>query len=239
MLWGSVVREIATNSTLGPKAKRAGLPPLRWKTAVAALVAVAAYGASAQPTGAPSAGLQQERQDVLQGIDAYVPLELVIKARRQCASGQDPRAKTRTRSLGSDAAPDSSDHCPALLARVGREGGLLDLYRELIVKLGGAHERHEGLPMSIAATVMTPGSNQVPIGNQRAAIVSAALALDAGFTVAYRKGERHSPAMPGLSVLKPIAERCLALSEQDLGLCYSTGYVYGARAISGQPLTAP
>jgi len=115
---------------------------------------------------------------------------------------------------------------------------LLEFYRNLLVDLSGAAGEAERLPGAIAAVAMKPASNQVAIGNQRAAIVTAALAFDAGFTVAYRKGERHSAGMPDLQTLKPIAERCLSQSEADLALCFSTGYVYGARSVSGLPMTS-
>ncbi|MBS0445106.1 MAG: hypothetical protein JSR59_04050 [Proteobacteria bacterium] len=207
-----------------------------WFAAVgAALLVTVAPAAFGQIAPMPRDQVMRERFESLENIRRE-PAELVVKARRQCASGQDPRATARSRALGAETSADSSDHCAAVLARVASDGGLIELYRDMVMSLNGSAAGVESLPAAIGAAVMKPGVNQVPIGNQRAAVISSALALDAGFSVAYQQGQKMTPAMPDLSSLKAIAERCLGLAEQDLGLCYSTGYVYGARAVNGQAL---
>jgi hypothetical protein len=189
----------------------------------------------AQQGGVSSTTLR-DRADSLAYILDGAQAEIVTKLRRACATGQSVSATEWSRSLGSTSLADAGDECPTLLLRVGRDGALLSLYRDMMVELTGQPGGHEQMPAAIAAIVMK-GGNQVTLGNQRAAVVTPALALDAGFTVAYQKRERATAAMPGLSVLKPIAERCLSQQERDLGLCYATGYTYGARAASGQGLS--
>lgn len=192
--------------------------------------------ADAQPQAVPSPALQRERLESLQGVLKGDPPEQIAKSRRSCASGQEPTATARSRSLGATSLPDAADYCVTVLLRLARDGELMRYYQALLTELNGRPDGFERFPSAVAATVMKGGSNQVPVGNQRAAVVSAALALDAGFTVAFQKGERHAAGMPPVAALKEIAERCLSLGEGDLGLCYSTGYVYGARAVSGLPL---
>lgn len=138
--------------------------------------------------------------------------------------------------MGAETLLDAVDECPVVLLRQAREGALLTFYRDLLVRIAGQPEGHEHLPMAIANSVMR-GDKQVPIGNQRAAAISAALAFDAGFTVAFQGKTALSPAMPALATLRPIASRCLQQQEPNLGLCYATGFTLGARAVSGQPVT--
>lgn len=187
-----------------------------------------------QVTASPQ--VLRERIEGLEYLMKRQPLEDILQDRRICASGRSPAAVARSRSIGAETQPDASDLCATLLARTAREGQLLGFYRDLLIELGADGTSSSHLPAAIAATVLKGESNQVPIGTRRAALISSALALDAGFTVAYQKVQQATPAMPDLRTLKPIAERCLALSETNLGLCYSTGYVYGARAVSGRPM---
>jgi len=164
---------------------------------------------------------------------------MVARMRRNCAAGQGPASVARTRSLGDAELPDAADLCSVVLQRTGQDRGLIAFYRELQRELGGADAGHEQLPAAIAATLLKAGGTQVPVGNGRAAAITAALAYDAGFTVAYTKGELPTAAMPGYTALKPIAERCLGQTEPSLGLCYSTGYVFGARAVGDKPADKP
>lgn len=209
------------------------------KIAIAALAMfAAALPAAAQQQGAPSANLRAERTSTLRAM-AEAPLDLVVKVRRQCAAGDGPTATAKLRSYGDSAAADAADACAAALQLVGRNGQLIGFYRQMQNDLGGASTGHEQLPTAIGAAVVKTKEGQVPIGNGRSAVITAALAFDAGFTVAYGKGTGPAQGMPDLPVLKPIAERCLAQAEPNLGLCYSTGYVYGARAVTGLVIVAP
>ena len=187
--------------------------------------------AMAQQAGATPADVQT----ILAYILKDEPAERVQLARKLCAAGSVQSVTERSRAIGWRGLPDAVDECPTVLLRQARDGALLGLYRDLLIELAGQAGGHENLPAAIANAVMR-GGNQVPIGNQRAAVVTAALALDAGFTVAYQKGERVNAGMPPLSALRPIADRCLKQQERDLSLCYATGYTLGARAVSGQPL---
>lgn len=208
------------------------------KIAIAALAGLAAALPAIAQQGTPSAQVLAERASTLRGL-AGEPQEVIAKTRRACAAGQASASTSRSRGFGDYMAPDTADYCAFALHLVGRAGQLLGLYQQLQTDLGGSRSGHEQLPMAIAAAVLKAKSNQVPIGNDRAAVISAALAFDAGFTMAYGKGERPSPGMPDIAALKPIAELCLAQAEPNLSLCYSTGYVYGARAISGLAIVAP
>lgn len=193
------------------------------------------------PAAAQQAAQAQERRERAEGLqhllDGATPNQ-VAKGRRLCAAGSAQRTTDKSRALGSWGLADAADECPVLLLRQGRDGTLLTLYRELLVELTGQPVGHEQLPPAIGNAVMR-GATQVPIGGSRAAAITAALAFDAGFTVAHAKGERHAAGMPDVRALRPVAERCLAQAERDLAVCYSTGYVYGARAVSGLPLSAP
>lgn len=185
-----------------------------------------------------SAATLRERYDGLAYLLTGAPPDMVGKARKTCAAGQAPSSIAWSRSHGSESQADASDNCPTVLLRIARDGTLLGLYRDLVLELKGHPASYENLPSAIAAAAMR-GGKQVDIGNQLAASISPALALDAGFTVAFQKHERATAGMPGLAALKPIAERCLSQQEPDLGLCYATGYTYGARAASGQPMAMP
>ncbi|MES1985881.1 MAG: hypothetical protein V4461_13100 [Pseudomonadota bacterium] len=66
-----------------------------------------------------------------------------------------------------------------------------------------------------------------------------ALAFDNGFVSAYLKREAISPQLPTMTVLKPIAERCLAQAETNIELCNAAGYGFGARAVHGQTVRIP
>lgn len=215
-------------------------PPAARPSLLRPLAAVALAGcalsASAQGSTPASPQVLRERVESLQGLLAREPRESIAEMRRICAFGRAPAATARSRSLGAETQPDAADRCATVLLRTARERALAELYRDLVGELGGDVGEHAKLPAAIATTVLKTGSVQVPIGNARAATVTGALAFDSGFTLAYEKGERATAAMPELVVLKSIAERCLASVEPKLGLCYSTGYVYGARAVTGLPL---
>jgi hypothetical protein len=202
--------------------------------AVATLVLSAPAGTFAQT----AEEARQDRRDILAGILHDTPPELVAKMRRGCIAGTRPATIQKDRALGEISLPDAADYCATALYRIARDGSLLAFYRESLPR-SASDVTYEKMPAVIAASIMKFGTNQVPLGNGDAAVITPALALDAGFTVAYRKSERYAPGMPQAAALKPIAERCLAQRERDLSLCFSTGYAYGALAASGLPVAAP
>jgi hypothetical protein len=57
------------------------------------------------------------------------------------------------------------------------------------------------------------------------------VAFDAGFTVGYQKGNGGQAAGADPAQLKPLAEACLS-QQQDLGTCFSAGYMYGQRSVA-------
>jgi hypothetical protein len=63
-----------------------------------------------------------------------------------------------------------------------------------------------------------------------------ASAFDNGFMLAFQKGEALPSGLPTMAMLKPIAERCFAMSEPDVSLCYAAGYAFGQRAYHGENL---
>ena len=65
-------------------------------------------------------------------------------------------------------------------------------------------------------------------------ILRPAIAFDAGFAAAYLMGERSTHGMPDLPTLKALSETCLDRSQDNLGLCYATGYAHGVRAVLGE-----
>lgn len=203
--------------------------------ATVALAWVAAATAQTPPA-ADAARARAERVAYADQLMRKEPPERASKLRQQCIAGQTPNAAQRMRAEGWDLTLDPSDECPTVLARVGKDGGLAAAYERLITELAGDIAMVPTLPAAIGVAVTKGAGDVVAIGNQRGAKITSALALDAGFTVAYQKGVKHAPGMPDLATLKQIAERCLAQNESNLALCYSTGYVYAARAVSGLPL---
>lgn len=199
------------------------------------LAVVLALAGAAVTSVAPGAAAN-ERAGLINFLLKEASPEVVRASRNLCASGAAQKKIDRSRSLGNDGLLDAVDECPVILLRQAREGALLAFYSALLTQLVGKSDGHEHLPMAIATTVMR-GENQVPVGSQRAAVVSAALAFDAGFTVAFQGKTALSPAMPELAALRLIANRCLQQQEPNLGLCYATGFTLGARAVSGQPVT--
>lgn len=192
----------------------------------------------AQQPAPPAAQVLAERISTVRGL-AKEPPEVIAGTRRTCMSGHGPANVARARGFGADSMPDAADNCAFALQLTAQADQLGVLYQQLLRDLGGATAGAEQLPLAIATAALKAKTNQVLIGNDRAAVVTPALAFDAGFTVAYGKRERPAPGMPDLPTLKPVAERCLAQQEANLGLCYSTGYVYGARAVAGLPVFGP
>lgn len=157
--------------------------------------------------------------------------------RRRCAVGKAQEVTDKSRALGSLTLLDAADECPVVLLRQGRDGNLLQLYREVMVDMVGQAAGHEGLPASIAAAV-AQGARQVAMGNRSSGTISPALAFDAGFTVAYRGREPLDARMPDPARLRPLVDRCLKQQEPDLKACFGAGVTLGARAVNGRSVTA-
>lgn len=202
---------------------------------VAATVAVAWVDAAAD-TPPVSAEVLKERREVAINLGERGADETVASVRAGCVAGSWVNTVRTQRARGRAETSDASDTCPVAFGRSAKDGVLMAFYAKLVSELAGDVAMAPTLPAAIGAAVTKGGSDVVAIGNQRGAKITPALALDAGFTVAYQKGAKHGEGMPDLATLKPIAERCLAQGESNLALCYSTGYVYGARAISQLPL---
>jgi len=185
-------------------------------------------GSSAPP--GPEAGLQ--------AILNYDAAAVVLSDRRTCVAGRQPEAIRKERGQGWSSLLDAAETCVAVATRMARDGVLLQPYQELLTNLGNSSGGYDALPMAIAAAVLKTKSDRIPIGNGKAATITPAWAFDAGLTVAYQQKPKPPARLPELATVKPTAERCLAQRETDLGLCYSTGYLYGLRAVNGLSITA-
>jgi hypothetical protein len=211
----------------------AALLPCRWPLAV--MLAASLAGTAFAQTGAEVA---RDREASRQAILNDAPPGQVAADRRSCVAGSMPESIRKSRAIGWNALPDAADDCVAAALRMARDGQLVQPYRDVLADLGGASGGEQSLPASIGAAVMRAKSDRVSIGNGKAAIITPALAFDAGLTVAYQQRPRPPVALPEIAALKSNAERCLAQGERDLGLCYSTGYIYGLRAVNGLAVVA-
>lgn len=61
-----------------------------------------------------------------------------------------------------------------------------------------------------------------------------AIAFDTGFVSAYLKREALPAGAPPMSILLPLADRCLNQNEPRPGACHATGYMLGLRAALGE-----
>jgi hypothetical protein len=197
---------------------------------LALALAMAAMQTHAQAAPLSPAEVAARRADMVKAMltDAYTP-ELIQGMRRVCAVGGQPRSVAHDRGEGTYFTPDASDTCVAVLARTAHDGRLDGLYSAFLTEAHGDPAMAATLPDAIGAAVLS-GATKVSIGNGEAAGVSPALAFDAGFTVAFRKGSTQNPANPSSAKLKAITEDCLAERGDD-GTCFSVGYAYGAEAV--------
>jgi hypothetical protein len=204
----------------------------------AAALAATWLATAAHAEGVSPEVLKERRESALHVL-THEDNDAVADIRQRCASGAWSPRVVQVRARGPEdiwqETPDASDMCANALARVAKDGGLQAAYAQLVSELAGDNATARTLPAAIGAAVKASATT-VSIGNQRGAKITPALALDAGFTVAYQGGSKAAAGMPDIATLKPIAERCLAQSESNLALCYATGFVYGARAVSGLPL---
>lgn len=178
--------------------------------------------------------IRQQRQA---GIDSILSDDSeadVAIDRSNCMAGEMPRIVHRVRENGGEISPDAADQCVAALMRIGAEGNLLKPYEKLVADGHGDSAVTPNLPNAIGGAVVERASNRVSIGNDRAMSIDAAIAFDAGFTAAYLKGERSAGATPDIATLKVLSETCLDRTQDNLGLCYATGYAHGVRAVLGE-----
>lgn len=182
--------------------------------------------------------IQEDRAAALQIMLTDYPAQRVAMQRTSCIAGRQPDFIRETRATGADVTPDASDLCASVLMRMARDGTLLQPYQALFSTQTGGSTGYESIPAAMATAALKNGADRIAVGNGKAVMLTSAWMLDAGFTVAYQQRPAPPASMPPIAALKPIAERCLGRQERDLSLCYSTGYMYGLRAVNGTLLTA-
>lgn len=194
------------------------------------------FGWTVDVLAATPAEMATHRQEILDAMltDEYDPLQ-IAGMRRICAGGREPAKVEEDRRDGAYFTPDAADSCVVALARTARDRQLSGLYRVLVSELGGNSGGYEQLPRAIGATVMN-GISKVAIGNGKVAVVTPALAFDAGFTVAYLEGGANK-ATANTQQLRAATEACLG-QRLDAGTCFSVGYVQGTRAFSARTAAA-
>ena len=170
----------------------------------------------------------ERRRDLVNAMVTKDSARDIENQRWLCAMGEEPNDVAEARKDGNDDEPDASDSCVMALILSARDRVLPDLYRKIIVKLGGDESGYEKLPHVIGASVLA-NYKQVNIGNGKAAVVTGALAFDAGFVVAYQDAAPKKEA--NAQKLKELTETCLANGD-DAGTCFSIGYVQGSLAVN-------
>jgi hypothetical protein len=203
---------------------------------IAALSAFAFFAGAVSASAATPAEIAAHRQESLDEMltERFQP-SLVANARRSCALGLEPAHVAESRAGGAYFTPDAADGCVTALIRTARDRHLPELYGRLAVEMGGSATGSDNLPRVIGAAVLS-GDGKAAIGNGKVAVVTPALAFDAGFAVAYQDGNASKPASVDAAKLKALADSCLG-QHQDAGTCFSAGYAYGARAFHGQTIS--
>jgi len=193
----------------------------------AALCAVDAPAAS-QPSDADVAA------SILRNVLDTNSSEAVAEDRQACVSGAQAEATKFTRANGLAGFPDTADYCVMVLIRTGRDGRLLDAYREVVARGKGDEASIPTLPAAIGGALLKQKVDTVSIGHGLVVSIRPALAFDAGFSAAYLAGDRDLSGLPTVTALKAVAERCLDEQEGDLGQCFWSGYAFAARALNGK-----
>ena len=193
---------------------------------IAALSALGVFAGTGQGLAASTAEIAARQASVNRLLTA-TPASAIAAQRLTCMFGEEPDRVTEARRAGQYFIPDAADLCVAVLVRTARDGRLLDLYRTLLTELKGDLGAVEKLPAAIGNAVLE-GDGKVALGNGKDTIVAPSLAFDAGFTVAYLRGDRRSENTDPAK-LKLLTESCLAV-QKDAGTCFSAGYVQGAQA---------
>lgn len=175
--------------------------------------------------------IQRQRMAIVNAILTTDRPNSIERQRWLCFIGQETSRVKDARRDGWTFTPDASDSCVAALERSGKDRTLPDLYKRFATELGGNADGYDKLPKAIGASVLS-GDGKVFIGNHKVATVTASVAFDAGFTVAYSD---HAPQKQGIDALKlkSIAETCLD-EQKDAGTCFSVGYLYGAQSLNAR-----
>ena len=189
-------------------------------------LAVPALARAAPPSPEVVEAQRQEQLHAL--LTNQYDAHFIADIRLSCLSGKASADVQEDRADGTYFAPDASDECVTVLTRTGRDGELPTLYREILTRQGGDAGNAALWPKVIAAAVLKD-KTEVEIGNGKVTQVSAALAFDAGFTVAYQQGSAAHAAKADPAQLKAAAEDCLALRRTP-HVCFSAGYLYGVQA---------
>jgi hypothetical protein len=174
--------------------------------------------------------VQHQRHEILKALLTGDRPEKASQQRLICINGDALSSVREARTMGFDFIPDASDSCLAALQRAAKDHTLTDPYRKLLAQTGGDAELSETLPKAIGASALNDKA-KVSIGNGKAIVLTAPMAFDAGFTVAYTSAAPNKSGDP--EKLKSLAESCLA-SEKDAGTCFSVGSVYGAQAFNAR-----
>lgn len=177
------------------------------------------------------------RRTYLAGLTSMSPQDAAA-LRLGCARGVAPEGARDARRRGKRWMPDAIDSCVTLLARLGRDGALAGVYKDLLAREVGDDAGAAELPAQIGGAVLTYKADRVALARGVSAIVTPALAFDAGFTAGYFKGEGLRPGLPAETEIRPIGERCLDQRETDLAQCYSAGYIYAVRTRAGEVVSA-
>ena len=204
----------------------------RIRAIIAALALSSMIGqVSAQPQ--PGGGLDAKSRALLNELHEFFQ-EHIAQTRQDCAAGLAPAwvKERRANAAPNLPYPDAANMCVGSLEGMAESRRLGDLYASLMKTWLGKEDGADALPRTIGATVLR-GETKIPIGAGKAAVVTPALAFDAGFTVAYREGKPPQGGKPNPQQLKTLAEACLA-QQRDVGSCFSAGYLYGAQAVTGQ-----
>lgn len=175
--------------------------------------------------------IQRQRQEIIASLLTTEQQQTISQKRWTCMHGNEPSSVKDARVMGFDYTPDASDGCVAVLQRSAKDRRLGTAYTKLLSETGGSAELSEKLPKAIGNAVLS-GNGDVSIGNGKAMTVTGAIALDAGFTVAYMEGAAKKPS-PDAQKMKAVTETCLA-NATDAATCFSVGYVYGAQAFNAR-----
>jgi hypothetical protein len=194
---------------------------------IAAAFAFMAFVSADPGFAASPAEIATQRQASLNGILTTFPDRAIVAQRLTCMLGEEPDKVTKGRQAGKTFLPDAADTCVAVLVRTAHDGHLPDLYRTLIAQLGGDIGLAGKLPLAIGESAVN-GDGNITIGSWKHTVIPPPLAFDAGFTVAYLKGDTRPEELEAAK-LKAVAEACLAV-DKDAGTCFSAGYYYGAYA---------
>lgn len=189
--------------------------------------------------GADSTEVAQQRRNYLRNLLTDPPT-LVASLRKGCVRGIVPANHREELQRGEAWSPDATDSCVMVLTRHGRDGTLDAMYRTILLEQVKDDTGASALAGEIGSYVVDHKSDRVPLARGVALVVTTALAFDAGFTSGYRDTKQRAAAgqMPAEAALKPLAERCLGLTEANLQGCYSAGYVFGLRAGAGELVQA-